>query len=766
MHVEHATLDFETYSEAGYHWDVAKQRWTSLPWWPNEKRGLEVVGVDNYVSHPTFHPSMLAYDLHEGAGEKLVTFDHAHEGIAYPCPPELAAWIAAGRKIESWNCGFEWFVWEWCRKNWGWPELPLAQQLCAMAKSAAAAYPRGLDNAASVLGTPRKDPIGDRLIKKLTVPKNPTKTNLALRWTPQTAPQDFAMFGEYNKQDVRSEFAASMKLPPMSPRLFAVWQFDQRVNRRGVYIDLVSVEHCLAIVEQASERACAELQRLTLERVPVHDKDGVHVMTADGPMFTYVSAVNSPSEVAATLRWMGRRGFYFQELDEETVGDALKRSDLPTDVARVFRIRQQLSFGSVKKLYALKAKTGPDSRLRDAYAFHGAHTGLWNGQGAQLANLPRPMHEDFEKPAVVDEALRAIACRSIELLEILYGPGSKYVSADRPNGLDPLEVVASCLRSLIMAAPGHRFISADFNAIQAVVTSALAGEEWRLEVFRTHGKIYEAMAAKLTGVSFDEIVNYKKLHGKHHPHRQNYGKLAVLSSDFGAWINGWKRFGADKVMGSDDAIKQLILKTRAAQPMIGELWGGQTRDKFDRWRERPELYGLEGAVISALKNPGQAYEYRNIVYQQDPATGTLYCRPPSGGTIRYHNAKLHPSERPYASPWEVEITYEGWNSNATKGAPGWQTMNLYGGVLTQNVVSHESWEIQCYVLLNLEAATYPTVMHTHDEGVLEVPIGSHHTAAEATTIWRRLPEWAKTPDGQPWPIKVPDAWEQPRYGKW
>lgn len=752
---QHATADFETYSEAGYHWDDARQKWTSLPWYVNDKRGLEVVGVDNYVNHPTFRPTHLAYDFHDGTGEKQALFlDHSQR---YDCPADLRAWVESGRKVESWNCGFEWFTWEWCVRNWGWPPLPLEQQLCAMAKSRAAAYPGGLDNAAAVLGTPRKDKIGGRLVGKLTVPRNPTKKDPARRWTMANARTDFLAFGEYNKQDVRSEYAASCALPAMTPYEFEVWQLDQRINRRGMAIDVRGVDDCIAVVEQATWRANEELRSLTL------------------------GAVKAYTEVANMLRWMAHRGVPLHELDEETVGAALKRSDLPPDVARVLRIRQALSFGSVKKLYALRAQVGADGRLRDQYTYHGAHTSLWNGRGAQPANFPRPMHDSFEKPANVEHALRIIAQRSIELLDYEYGPGSKFARENNmPGGLDPLEVVASCLRSLIVAPPGHRLISADFNSIQAVVTSALAGEQWRLEVFRTHGKIYETMGARLTGVSLEEVLEYKRRTGKHHSCRQNPGKLAVLSGDFGAWINGWKRFGADKLLGSDANIKAAIMKTRAAQPAIVELWGGQTRDRF-QWNERPELYGLEGAVVSAIKEPGRAFEVTQlsgartgIVYQmhgpdllcKTPADWTNDDGTPRDDCMRYHNARLKPSTRPYAREWEYEVLYEGWNSNAQKGAQGWQTMTLYGGVLTQNTVSRVSRQVQARAMLRLQANGWPIVHHTHDENVCEVPIGSHHTTVEHTRLTAELPPWARSPDGTPWPIKVPDSWEQPRYGKW
>lgn len=600
-----------------------------------------------------------------------------------------------------------------------------------MAKGKASGYPPSLDDVGSVLKLhERKDPAGDKLIKKLTTPKNPTKANDALRWTPITAGEDFERFYEYNRQDIRTEAEASARIPDLSPRELQVWLTDLRINMRGMQIDTKAVEDCIAVVEQCFAKYNAELQRLT----------------------NYT--VSNTSEVQKLLGWMAHRGVVLYNLDEDTLEEALLRKDYPADVLRVLRLRQMLAFGSVKKLYAMRSHTTSEGRLCDQYVYYGAHTGLWNGRAVQPANLYSGI---FKKPSEAEYALSIIAARCLELVEYEY-----------PN-IDPLEVVASCLRSMIVAAPGHRLISADFTAIQAVATSCLAGEQWRIDVFRTHGKIYEMQAAMLTGKTLQFYLDYRKANGKHHEDRQNFGKIPVLSADFGAWVEGWKKFGADK-LGDDAYIKSLIIRTRAAIPNVVEYWGGQTRNKFgrapdgSRSEERPELYGLEGAAISAILEPGNAFAYRGSVYQV--YEDVLYCKPPSGGFIRYHKPRLERSTRQYASPWELEMSYEGWNSNAAKERQGWVRMKLYGGVQTQNIVSHCCREIQADALMALEARGYPVVMHTHDENVTEVPYGVGSKEEYIGIVRGSLPGWAVCDDGQPWPVKVPDAWEAHRYGKW
>ncbi len=573
-----------------------------------------------------------------------------------------------------------------------------------------------------------KDKRGKALIKLLCVPRKPTKQSSELRLFPWSAPKEFAELYEYCKQDVRAEMWCADNMPEMHPRELRIWQYDQVINQRGMMLDVPGINACLAIVEQAWAKYNGELATLT------------------------GGAVSGSTEVAAMLRWMAARGVELYELDEETVAEALK-CDYPADVLRVLKIRQMLAFGSVRKLYAMRAQVCGDGRLRDQYAYHGAHTGLWNGKDVQVANL---YSGKLKTPQKIEAALAAIRSGSLEYVELTHG--------------DALETVADCLRSMIIAAPGHRLIMSDFSAIQAVVTSAIAGEKWRLDVFHGHGKIYEEMAAQLTGKTLQFYLDWRAAHeGAHHPDRQTYGKIPVLASDFGAWIGGWKRFGAE-AFGDDAAIKQMILKTRAKIPAIVELWGGQTRDKFNRapdgsrGMERPELYGLEGAAIAAVQNPGTCYGYRSVRYLM--SGDTLYCQPPGDGApLQYHAPRLSRAKREWASPWELDLTYEGWNTSVTKAAPGWQRMSLYGGVLTQNVVAKTAREYQADAIMAVEDAGYPVVAHTHDEIVTEVHDGVG-SLPEYLEIVNRGKSWAVDDWGRPWPVKVPGAEEALRYGKW
>jgi DNA polymerase len=406
------------------------------------------------------------------------------------------------------------------------------------------------------------------------------------------------------------------------------------------------------------------------------------------------------------------------------------------------QIRQMLASASVKKLYALDASTASDGRVHDMYMMHATHHGRTGGYGPQPANLYKG---EWHEPHEVDAALSVIASRSLHTVAAAY-----------PN-LGPLDVVNNCLRSLFVAGPGMQLVSSDYTAIEGVVLAALAGEEWILEVFRTHGMYYEAQIARMTGRPLQEFIDHKKTTGKHHPLRQQ-GKLAVLSGGYASWINGWKKFGADKYYDDDKAIKNAILSYRDSVPAIVEFWGGQTRDKF-KYNERQELYGLEGAAILAVQNPGQCYQVGLISFQVG-GDDTLYMRLPSGRFIKYHTPRLHVATRPYASPWELSLSYWGWNTNPDKGPSAWIQMGLYGGVLTQNATGGTARDIMMHGMENVDALHYPIVMHTYDEIVAEVKTG-FGCIEEFEGAMNSMPTYATG-----WPIKAAGGWTGPRYGKW
>jgi hypothetical protein len=204
---------------------------------------------------------------------------------------------------------------------------------------------------------------------------------------------------------------------------------------------------------------------------------------------------------------------------------------------------------------------------------------------------------------------------------------------------DAMLTVSGCLRGLFCAAPGHDLIASDFTAIEAVVTACLAGEDWRVEVFRGETSIYLESASRAFGVPVVDMLAYKEANGMHHPLRDK-GKRLELGLGFGGWINAL-RSPHIRMEGTDDELKDAILKWRAASPAIVHFWGGQERREgwtrrgpscsaLRAWHWRPcsrrangNTYGAPDGTIRACRSTTPATRSRW-------ADSTLYCRLPSG----------------------------------------------------------------------------------------------------------------------------------------
>lgn len=577
------------------------------------------------------------------------------------------------------------------------------------------------------------------------------------------------------------------------------WQSDAAINARGVQIDVPRVHDCIAIIEQAGLRYNAELKRIT---------DGV---------------VEKSSSLPSMGNWLRNAGVAVTtgrgSMDEDAIARYLKQcAPHPPDglnrARRVLEIRAIMGSASVKKVYAMANQCTRAGRVHDLFLYCGARTGRPTGSGPQPTNLPKAGPKVYHCKAcnhwgalrascvwcatpvppgakakkwtweAAEDALAAISSRSLDVVEHAFG--------------DAMLTISGVLRSLFIAGPGKELISSDFSAIEAVVIAAIAGEDWRLEIFRTHGKIYEISAAKISGLTFAELMSAEgwtpeelqqprwwegepaKKTGTKHPLRQDVGKVAELALGFGGSVGAWRRFeDEEKPPMAEDDILTNVRQWRKESPNIEWLWGGQHRGKADRIRrnagmpgpfakwndDTPEFYGLEGMAIQAVRYPGHRFHVLRMdgsdtcvsfICQDD----VLYCRLPSGRDIPYHRPRVYP----HADAWRgLALQYEGWNSNPTNGAPGWIVMEIYGGKWAENITQAAARDQQRYAINGLEAAGYPVVMHVYDEDTTEVPIG-WGSIEEQERIMMRVPTWARY-KGRAWPIKAAGGWRAIRYRK-
>ena len=532
------TLDFETYSEAGFVWNEPGSNpkkpmgyWSALPGAPQGKKGLPIVGASVYTEHDTAEVLSAHYDLCDGRGVR-----RWHPGD--PPPLDLFAFIAAGGFVDAHNAMFEYLVWSnICVPKYGWPPLdelrfPLR---CTMATARTNNLPGALEKLGDALGLDvKKDKEGKRLLDRFSKPRNPTKSDPRLRILPADDPDGPRLF-DYGDQDVRAEQSAADSMPEMSAAEEAFWLIDQEINRRGLGVDRQGIRDCIAVLEQAHEQYGLEHEQLTGGLQPGQLAEVRGFLRGFGVNLPDMQADTIDDALANPVKYLGPRP------DGVPVPPAMH----PT-ARRVLEIRTLLGSASVKKLFAMEYQANRANRLQNLIVHHGARTGRPTGEGPQPLNLPkagpplvecgscgRPHRPDVDacvwcgvpappverkgkwRPDYVDALLSIMAHRSLALVEWYFG--------------DALLAIQGCVRGLFQAAEGYELIASDYSAIEAVVAAMISGEQWRIDAFRAKRDIYLMSASRITGAPYEQYLSYADQHGENHPDRQDIGKVAELA---------------------------------------------------------------------------------------------------------------------------------------------------------------------------------------------------------------------------------------------
>lgn len=749
-----ATIDFETYSEAGYIWNEAKRSWDGPP--GSREKGLFAVGSRKFAEHPTAEILTASYMLPDGPKRRWKPGD--------PPPLDLFEYLRAGGLIEAHNAMFERNMWTFVGvPKYGFPPVHPRQWRCSMAKGRASGFPGSLAQLGAAMRlSVQKDKRGKELINLFCVPRKPTKMDPSKRVLPEDDPDAFEGLQSYCDTDRDTEHEASSRIPDLIPSEQEYWFADQEVNFRGLGVDLPHVECCAKIVSQVIDQFSRECEQIT---------GGIR-----------------PSQVQAIVDWCKDMGVFLASLDMESLEEALKRPELQDSkhpVRRVLEIRQLTGSASVKKVFAMRSFCSDAARLHDLFIFHGARTGRDTHADVQPGNLPKagpkvwhclaPMcnrwygaHSPIcpwcgsvqregegagsgkpgkpDKPeswgyhAVLD-ALEAIRSGDASVVQWVFG--------------DALLAVSGVVRSLICAGEGNELICSDYSSIEAVVIAELAGEQWRIDAFHSGQDIYYHGASSVTGKTYEWYKAWEKENGQKHPDRQKLGKPAELGLGFGGWIGAWLAFGGE---GTEDEIREVINKWRQASPMIVELWGGQFRGTPWNPTSR-EFFGLEGTSIQAVLNPGQRFTHRLISFEYRKDEDVLHMYLPSGRSIKYREPRLTYGAKRDGWVEVYELTFMTQNTNPKMGMLGWVRMPTYGGRLAENATQAVARDIMANAVIKLEAANYPVVLRIHDELASEVPHG-FGSVAEYERIMCDVPWWAVG-----WPIRADGGWRGKRYRK-
>lgn len=618
-----------------HHLSIDLETYSSVP--------IAKAGAQKYIQSPDFEILLFAYSL-DGGDVQII--DLAQGELL---PQWLASALSDPQYIKhAYNASFEWGC---LSKFMG--TLPIDQWRCTMFHGLYCGYTAGLDATGKALGLPadkQKLSTGKALIRYFCVPCAPTKTNGGrTRNYPRHDPAKWALFKEYCIGDVTTEMEILHRLEnfPVPPELEKQWQTDVLINARGVAVDMDMVRGALWIGETTRDQ-------LTDEAVTL-------------------SGLDNPNSVKQLMQWLE------EELDEELTDlrkDTVSRllnGNLTNDTARrMLEIRQELGKTSTKKYNAIEAAVCADGRVRGLLQFYGANrTGRWAGRLVQVQNLPRTYVEPL--PLARDLVKR----RETASLRALFG--------SVPDTLSQL------IRTSFIAEPGNALVDADFSAIEARVISWLAGESWRLDVFRTHGKIYEASASQMFGVPLERI----KKGNPEYALRQK-GKVAELALGYQGSTGALIKMGALDMGLTEAELPDIVNRWRDANKRIRDLW-----------------YSMEAAAVQVIQT-GQPVGLRSLVLAREMDAGNnldfLTIRLPSGRKLYY----VHPSlgQNQWGKP---SITYMGMDQTTKK----WKLIETYGGKLVENCVQAIARDCLAEAIERLEAANYPVVFHVHDEVVVE-----------------------------------------------
>lgn len=610
-------------------------------------------GAYKYAQSPDFQILLFAYQM----GEEPVEIIDLANGERLP--NELAAALSDPDVIKhAYNAAFEWY----CLNRAGF-ETPIDQWRCTMAHGLYCGYTAGLDATGKAIGLPQdkqKLATGKALIRYFCVPCKPTRNNGNRTWNqPWHDPKKWDLFKEYCKQDVvtEHEILARLKQFPVPDAEEQQWQMDVLMNAYGVRVDTDLIDGALYIDGISTQKLTDEAVRLT--------------------------GLANPNSAAQLVPWLNDHSRkspedpdVFQDIQKATVTEALGKPDeFPEEVLQMLRIRQQLGKTSIKKYVAMDTAKGEGDRVRGLTQYYGANrTGRWAGRLVQMQNLPR----NYIK--TLDYARKVVKAKNYDGLKLLYG--------NVPDTLSQL------IRTAFIPSEGHKFVVADFSAIEARVIAWLAGEQWVNEVFATHGKIYEATASQMFGVPVDKIAK-----GNPEYALRQKGKVATLALGYQGGTSALIAMGALQMGLTEEELPDIVQRWRQTNPRIRDLW-----------------YAVENAALAVMQTAQPQAIYGlifalegDLVYGQSFLTVQL----PSGRKLYYPKPFL--KENQFG---KLALHYYTVGQQTRK----WEVASTYGGKMTENIVQAVARDCLAVTLERIVAKHLQVVFHVHDEVIIDAPM--------------------------------------------
>ncbi len=609
-------------------------------------------GVYAYADSPAFEILLFAYSF-DGGETQIIDLA---QGEKLPAEVEDAIFDVSVTKT-AYNANFE----RTCLSKHFGRYIPPESWHCSAVQAAMLALPRSLEDVGRVLGLDeQKMKEGKELIRYFCVPCKPTKANGGrIRNLPRHAPEKWELFKTYCKRDVDVEKSIRRKLHnfPIPESEMELYRLDQRINDRGVLVDMGLVRNAVSCEHLHKEVVTKRAYELT--------------------------GLENPNSVAQLKGWLGDMGMEAESLSKKAVAEMIAETD--GEVEELLRLRLLMAKTSVKKYEAMERSVCSDGRVHGMLMFCGANrTARWSGKIVQIQNLPKNYLPDLEL------ARDLVKQGRFEDIELLYD--------STPN------VLSELIRTAFIPKPGCRFVVADFSAIEARVLAWLSGEQWRLDVFTSHGKIYEASASSMFHVPMEEITKTSPLRQK--------GKLAELGLGFGGAAGALISMGALDMGLTEEELPPLVAAWRKANPHITQFW-----------------WDVDAAAIKAVREK-QKTKVGKIIFEYK--SGILFITLPSGRKLSYVKPRMAVNKF-----GRDGLTYEGISENKK-----WSRIETYGPKLVENIVQGTARDLLAEAMLRVEEKGYPIVMHCHDEIIAEMPEGTG-SVDEMCEIMAVQPEWAE-----------------------
>lgn len=560
-----------------------------------------------------------------------------------------------------------------CAPNW-W--------VCTAAKAAAASLPRSLGDVCDALDLPiKKDMEGNRLMKKYMKPRKPSKNNPKLWWDDK---DELRRIYRYCLTDLNAEYELDKALPDLSPEEQEVWELDQKINDRGVLIDVPTVNTILKMIGEEKTHINKRVSTLT------HGE------------------IQTPNQTIKLLAWLKKQEHHLPNLQAQTVRDYLENHQYKNYVQEVLELRQAASKSSTAKYKTMLKAVGEDHIARELLLYCGAdRTGRWSGKRIQPQNFPRPTPELQKMGFNSDEAIELIGEGNIERIREKYGP-------------KVMDVFASVIRGMIIAPEGEEFFDADWAAIEARIAFWMSGDEGGIKAFKENRKIYEEMAIEIFGMSLDEVTKESL--------ERFVAKESILGCQYGMgdikFLNQCHKKGMKQV--TKEIARKAVRAYRKKYSAIPEAW-----------------HNLEYAFIQAIKHPDKIYKTTMVkIFMRGDF---LIMKLPSGRPIKYYKPRVVNVQKFNQMKPEIRYMGKGWIINPETGKPkkAWCEKDAWGGDIFNHAVQGTARDFMVHGIKRIENAGYKFCLSVHDEGLSSRKKGEGSLKEYIHLLAGELPEWGK-----------------------